>query len=1021
MGNFHRFVDPTYFLFGAESFPAAPGGTGVIGPHVYDRINVVSGGTGGGGAANADGQKAAGVTQYTYFVAFGEDGTSQNANRGFRALAENCDVLDDLFRTSTPRPSSQSVAGASQTSVVLTGDIFVGDLGTSISEVVALLVQDTTLSTPYNGGVAISITDLDDGTPGSSVLGGGFYTNPTARLSGPLPVGSNYSFIFFTRTSTARLIETERQKIVSLSVSALRTSVSNSRMLAYGFDEVYRRSLAKPDVFTNDSPGDGATVQRDGKAMTFIPSPQDWTSVRYHDPYLANVVGELAGVANQTTIQRAYSGDMNNVHVGMWRVTETNAGEETTYNRPLASYAALNIRNPTGATFGGVPTYTYIPKDSPAVLNDTGIGADTVTVAGGLYFRNGSSDTAMLTGYDLLLITRQSGDVEAYVVSSFQTATRVAVRTLGGELPTFPTTENVTITWAQPLFTAGGGMSDFAGNDPKWGPLTVIWPSLLSSNTAVYDAPLPPVRLAGPALPSPLTVLAIGEVDPTSGTIDDILRFTTDGQVIGRLYSRDLKTRMERASRYVYTVSGVQTFQWNPATHGSYVIFRFTANDSELTIELSGSYTPEDGDKFIFEFEGTATTKGCVVTWNSVFYDVSTYVAVINYTSGVRQVVRGQYNDNASRFVSFMDSAERMSLWARARTMREVKEHFLPPYATASNDHLESLFVGQADLSFYVASRNGDAIYYSHRGDGPWNASDMTGVSIILNNRVMRSIAADGATVMLCNSISASATAGFLIYSTDRGVSWNDGPALPSSASGLKKLAYGNSLFWGLTNGGSVATPPTTQVFYGAYNAATWTAATGVTGYLWDMAYDGSTRVIFVGETVGGDGVIYSNATAPALTLEQTCVGEPLRAIAREPFSGRWVALGSSGGYIWVSDDGGGTWTRHTTAGLAGVSVRGLVALESVLVCTYTTVGWTDAAGEYVYLLAISGDLGRTWHTLGATFIGTASSSFDSGEELVTLLAEGTNERFIVNFGDLKTAAVGDTPAVSSWKSGILA
>ena len=54
MGNFHRFVDPSYNLFAGESFPAAPGGTGTIGTHTYDRINVTSGGTGGGGVPVRD-------------------------------------------------------------------------------------------------------------------------------------------------------------------------------------------------------------------------------------------------------------------------------------------------------------------------------------------------------------------------------------------------------------------------------------------------------------------------------------------------------------------------------------------------------------------------------------------------------------------------------------------------------------------------------------------------------------------------------------------------------------------------------------------------------------------------------------------------------------------------------------------------------------------------------------------------------------------------------------------------------
>ena len=45
----HRFVDPAYDLGTGGAFP------GSIFGETYDRINVTSGGTGGGGSANADG------------------------------------------------------------------------------------------------------------------------------------------------------------------------------------------------------------------------------------------------------------------------------------------------------------------------------------------------------------------------------------------------------------------------------------------------------------------------------------------------------------------------------------------------------------------------------------------------------------------------------------------------------------------------------------------------------------------------------------------------------------------------------------------------------------------------------------------------------------------------------------------------------------------------------------------------------------------------------------------------------
>lgn len=81
--GFHRFVTPTYFKI----------------PVGDDLINVVSGGTGAGGSAFANAKKVGGPNTGTYFNAYGEEGVSANFNRGLRALAENCDFLDNIVHT----------------------------------------------------------------------------------------------------------------------------------------------------------------------------------------------------------------------------------------------------------------------------------------------------------------------------------------------------------------------------------------------------------------------------------------------------------------------------------------------------------------------------------------------------------------------------------------------------------------------------------------------------------------------------------------------------------------------------------------------------------------------------------------------------------------------------------------------------------------------------------------------------------------------------------------------------------
>ena len=116
----HRFFDPAYYL-GGGAFP------GVIGGITYDRINVVSGGVGGAGSAQADAAKVGGVNPGTYWVSFGEDATSLNTNRGFRALSENSDTFDDILHQDTVLPKLLPlVLGAPANTFTLPLDTYLG-------------------------------------------------------------------------------------------------------------------------------------------------------------------------------------------------------------------------------------------------------------------------------------------------------------------------------------------------------------------------------------------------------------------------------------------------------------------------------------------------------------------------------------------------------------------------------------------------------------------------------------------------------------------------------------------------------------------------------------------------------------------------------------------------------------------------------------------------------------------------------------------------------------------------------
>jgi hypothetical protein len=165
------------------------------------------------------GKKSSGPNEGTYFVAFGEDGTSSNANRTHQALAENTDFLDDVLHVEIPVVANQDglAAGALGTLALTGHDVWVGTIpfpaGTAVDNLNRLIsivyspASVTNGETPYdeviNGaGKKVEITDIQDGG-GTSVLGtvGGFYVNPTLIISPAIPSGTQYRIIFGKKSS----------------------------------------------------------------------------------------------------------------------------------------------------------------------------------------------------------------------------------------------------------------------------------------------------------------------------------------------------------------------------------------------------------------------------------------------------------------------------------------------------------------------------------------------------------------------------------------------------------------------------------------------------------------------------------------------------------------------------------------------------------------------------------------------------------------------------------------------------
>jgi len=497
---FHRFNDPLYNLLGG-SFP------GTIGEHTYDYINVTDGGTGGiDGSANADGAKAGAPNNGTYFVAFGEHGLSLHANRANKALGENCDVLDNLLHENLPLTLAQvgATAGGTIGSFAVTGavDVFVGGPGSSQlnPEHYARLV-DQNGDAIYNGGSRVTISGIEDGSS-NNVMGNaqatapdGFHTDPTFIFSQNILIGVQFRIIIATRSSYALLTQ-EALKYVPhadrLNDANLQALLGHVRYA--GLDEKYRRASSVPggtsgDAMTAllDTPGDGATVQRDGKAITVVDPNLSILPKSYVDTWMALLTTELSGslVAGDAWTEPATGGSSGLV-LELLPPNDLDSAHQLKNTTQHAGLVAACPRDIILDTNGGAGTSERIPltKVNPALsarLNPDALGGTndrrTIELHTSDYFvLLPDEKTGVKVGVDYLKITFPTGEVETYLIVGLLGFTadpavrRAYIQSLDGNNPDFGTTAGGTIVNAQLIqrvmsVSTNAGSADTGGSE----------------------------------------------------------------------------------------------------------------------------------------------------------------------------------------------------------------------------------------------------------------------------------------------------------------------------------------------------------------------------------------------------------------------------------------------------------------------------------------------------------------------------------------------------------------------------
>lgn len=567
--TFHRLTLPTYFIAGGAPLLAG-----------YDRINhPTDPSVGGSGSdAPADGKKAGGANDGTYFVGFEDAATASNVNRPAAALAANTDVLDDILHTSIPTIffADATAPGGGTTSIALTGEIYVGKSGATNDQNQRnrlVHITDQSNNDLEVGGNKIEATLIHNGS-NVNVVGtqaSGFRTNATVTVSPAIPAATAYRVWYGVRNSLANISLVDKGPLIEEQIRSgiehvpallrslfrqIHSEASVNQAYDAGFDstirslasaglnERYRRATTQPAGFSTgqyNSPGDGAIIIRDGKAVEIKTAVIDLTTDLYPDPQLAAF--RVSPNIGSRSVLSAYSSTKGG-DIGFYHESESvlqsftvEAIRDTVTGPALLEVIPRDIR---AATAGGDAVLTFINPLANATLNPDSLGTSTgratIQCAAGQYFRTGGN-TAVRLDIDLIEVTYSGRTPETYKIEQFTSDTRILVRRLNGKntniFPAAATT--CTIRWlAVATLVGGSGQSNLNVGIYGGRRFMVFQPAPLTNGSFAHqNYPLAPGFFA--AFSDPITrfqaatALAWGHADPTSSA----LRPVETGQLNG--------------------------------------------------------------------------------------------------------------------------------------------------------------------------------------------------------------------------------------------------------------------------------------------------------------------------------------------------------------------------------------------------------------------------------------------------------------------------------------------------------
>lgn len=660
---FHRLNVPTYH-----------GGL----PIGFDYLNNPALSGGAGVPVAMDGKKAGGPNDGTYGVAFGEDATSNFANRGIKALGENTDVLDDILRRdiAVTARTGDVTAVAPVFSVIFVagqGDVFVGAFGVPNNQATRdslISVLDDNDEEILNGSTKVMVSSIVDNNLLLTNLVGtqasGFYNAPTVNFNTPIPAGVTYRLYYGERSNLASLpldaltnikirgaqevtadVERTLRDLHALSSAQAWDGPWDATIKALasaGLNGVYRRTTAETDTSPYDVPGSGAVIFRDGPALTVSARNIDWQNngigalTPFPDPILACYRVTRDSFAVGAGYDLAHGGD-----VGLYQ--DVPYHNTLDFNEGANAYVAgptvleTVTRSILAATLSGANVVSRITPSTLASLNPdagaTDLARSTVQVGAGDYIWDLSHNQS-IRYTDLIEVTdATSGEViGTYHIKNFPSRFRIELIAPSGVTPRLGpsgASYNVRLRWIQPTISIGGNlraaMNDSGMHLPNF---AICAPSHLTDSPtteryALNVAFLAANRNYGATPLAAGTSLAWGGFDLVTGLWGIGGRLFGDGSLTVAAGVQRLNLLSVRPVTYLVS-NGGRAITWNPTLQGGTIIISsdgplIGAAPCSFAIDTSSGFAPTAGDEFSIFIKLDVTSTGpMTMTWPADFH-----------------------------------------------------------------------------------------------------------------------------------------------------------------------------------------------------------------------------------------------------------------------------------------------------------------------------------------------------------------------------------------------------------------